>query len=529
MSTSPQSCLRTVLALGGFTLAAMAAAPGQEAPSTGEFRSATSTAQLDVLMLYTPAARTYAGGVNAMKAAIYSHIALANRCYSNSDMPITLRPTAMMEVDYTEAGTLNEDLARLQNPADGHMDEVIGLRNTYGGDLVALIRRNDAAGVAGIAYVNTGNGDSGFSSWAFSVTADIWASGNLAFPHEIGHNLGCNHDRQNASGATHPYAYGWRFQGGNNVQYISVMAYYPGTRIPHFSNPTIRYQGTATGVASGASAADNALRHEVTAAGMAAYRNTASLPGSGVRGDFNGDGKVDIVLSNTSNGARQVWLMSGNSRDQLITLPSGSAPWQVATIADMNADGHSDIIYQNVSTGERSIALMNGVVRTGTATLATGAPEWRIVGAADFSGDAKPDLLFQNVSTGARSIGVMNGTARVGTLPLAAGSPAWRMMATADFNGDGKTDIIYQNLNTGERSIVLMDGATRLAAVVMPTGDPAWQVMAAADFNNDGKPDLLFQNIHTGACSIGLMDGTTRTTSMAAPAATGAAWRVGNR
>ena len=503
-------------------------APAEAPYPVEEGRLATTTTQLDILMAYTPAARAYAGSASAMRAAIHSHIALANRCYANSDMPIVMRPVGIVETSYTEASTFNDDLTRLQSTNDGVMDELHTLRTTRGADLVALIRRNSAAGVAGLAYVNSGNGDAGFIPWAFSVTADIWASGNIAFPHEVGHNMGCWHDRDNSSGATHPYAYGWRFYGNDSVQYITVMAYYPGTRIPHFSNPTINYQGVATGVASGGTAADNALRHEITLAGSAAYRPLGTTVGSGVRGDANGDNTLDLFLQNTSTGERAIWLMSSATRNQTVVLTTGSTAWQIALVADMNADGHTDLVFQNISTGERSIWLMSGAARSSVVTLPTGALAWQMAAAGDFNADGKTDLVYQNTTTGERCIWLMNGTARLSVFTLPTGALAWQIAACADFNADGKPDLVYQNTTTGERCIWLMNGTDRLSVVTLPTGITAWRIAAAGDINTDGKPDLIFQNTTTGEVSVWYMNGTTRTSTATLPAAASAAWRISN-
>jgi hypothetical protein len=525
--------LRLLPVFAALSLAAQVVPPGRTAVNSpypvAQGRTFTTTTQLDILMAYTPAALSYAGGSSAMRAAIHSHIALANRCYVNSDMPITLRPVGIVQTGYTEAANFNDDLTRLQNSGDGVMDELHTTRNTRGADLVALIRRNSAAGVAGLAYVNTGNGDAGFAPYAMSVTADIWASGNIAFPHEIGHNLGCWHDRGNSSGATHAYAYGWRFYGTDNIQYITVMAYYPGTRIPYFSNPTINYQGTPTGVATGSNAADNALRHEVTAAGSASYRALGTTAGSGVRGDFNGDGVVDLVLQNPSTGERALWLMSGATRNQNVVLATGATAWQVALVADMNTDGHPDIVFQNTSTGERSIWLMSGTARASVFTLPTGALAWQMAAAGDFNADGKTDLVYQNTSTGERCIWLMNGTARLSVFTLPTGALAWQIAAAGDFNADGKPDLVYQNTSTGERCIWLMNGTARLSVVNLPAGTTAWRIAAAGDLNADAKPDLVFQNTGTGELSVWYMNGTTRGSTASLPAPASSAWRVSNR
>lgn len=491
-------------------------------------RVAIASSTVDVLVLYTPAAKAYAGGTAGMEAAINAYIAAVNTGYQNSDIALTLRLAATAETNYTESATFNTDLQRLQNPSDGIMDEAHTLRSAYGADLVALIRRNSAAGVAGLAYVGPGTGAASFASYAFSVTADNWALGNWAFPHELGHNFGAWHDRQNSSGATHPYAYGWRFYGNDSIQYITVMAYYPGTRILHFSNPSVSYQGQPTGVAYPASnAADTALLHETAGAGTAAFLTSTTPVASGIRGDFTGDAKPDFVLWNSSTGARALWTMNGATRSAISALPSGSTAWQIMTTADFNADGHADIIFQNFTTGGRTIWLMNGPARQSIVELPVGLPAWRIGTAADFNADGQVDLIFHNTTDGRRSLWLMNGTTRISVVDLPTGLPAWHIAASGDFNADGKPDILFQNVADGRRSLWLMNGITRTAIVDFPQGLVTWRIVAAHDMNADGHTDIIFENTADGRRSLWLMNGVTRVSVVDLPT-TDAAWKISN-
>ncbi len=481
---------------------------------------------VDVLLLYTPAARAYAGGYAGMQAALQSFIAATNTAYANSQVDLTVRLVGSSEVSYTESSSFNTDLVRLQNGSDGYMDEAASLRDAFGADLVGLIRRDAAAGVAGLAYVGGGDGNASFAPYAYSVTADNWALGNWAFPHELGHNYGCWHDRQNSS-STHPYAYGWRFYGNNGSQYITVMAYYPGTRILYFSNPSVLYQGQPTGVASPASnAADNALLLSVSAPGTSAFRATKTISGSGVRGDFNGDGVSDLLLLNPQTGARQVWFLQNGARSGTALLAGASVDYQPVALGDFNGDGHSDVVYQNLATGDRSVVLCQATARIGTLSLPTGSAVWRIVTSGDFNGDTKPDFFFQNIQTGERVIGLMDGNTRIGTVTLPAGTPAWLAVGTGDFNRDGSIDVVYQNTQTGERSIGLYSGTTRTGTLAMATGSPLWPIVGGGDFNGDGHADLVYQNTTTGDIVLGFFNGAVR--SSTANLSGAGAWRVVN-
>jgi hypothetical protein len=77
-------------------------------------------------------------------------------------------------------------------------------------------------------------------------------------------------------------------------------------------------------------------------------------------GDFNGDGKQDILWRNTQTGGVDIWYMNGPtilSRDHVATV---SLQWKIAGIGDFNGDGISDILWQNTVEGSFVIWLMHG-------------------------------------------------------------------------------------------------------------------------------------------------------------------------
>ena len=78
-------------------------------------------------------------------------------------------------------------------------------------------------------------------------------------------------------------------------------------------------------------------------------------------GDFDGDGKADILWQN-DNGAAAIWLMDGYQ----IKIGSGvgsinpGPAWNVVRTGDFNGDGRSDILWQH-DNGQPAIWLMNGL------------------------------------------------------------------------------------------------------------------------------------------------------------------------
>jgi len=206
---------------------------------------------IDVMVVYTPASRTLAGSEAAMETMILNAADMANVSYANSTIPLTLTVAHMAEVEYVEDYSLALALAKLTFDNDGVMDEVHDLRDTYEADMVSLIA--SGGDVAGIGWILTAL-DAAMAQRAFSITT-YYSLGSLTFPHELGHNMGCDHDQENITAEgyrLYSYARGWRFYAAEDGKLKrTVMSYAPGTRIPYFSNPDISYMGTPTGVPVG--------------------------------------------------------------------------------------------------------------------------------------------------------------------------------------------------------------------------------------------------------------------------------------
>jgi len=210
--------------------------------------------RIDVLVVYTPAVENFFNGPTGVRAQLLATFAVSNEALENSDVDAVFNLLGPELVNYTEAGDLGDDLDRLQAPNDGFLDEVHALRDQYGADHVALMRRDGDGSLAGKASVL--ERDAGLPDFAFSVFSDVDGLSNFVFAHELGHNLGLAHafDEDGEDGIRN-FARGWRFNS-TTASYRTIMATTTGfTRIPFYSNPNVTFDGEPTGNASAGDAA----------------------------------------------------------------------------------------------------------------------------------------------------------------------------------------------------------------------------------------------------------------------------------
>jgi hypothetical protein len=230
------------------------AAPDGASPTDGDGGSGDLTLggclplsfnYFDVMIVYSDDARAQAGGTNAIRSECANAVAQMTITYLNSSLPIRARLVHMEEVSYNESGSFEDHLERLTDPSDGILDGVHGTRDTVDADFVSLFVADSESG--GLGWCMAGSDE------AFCIVRWEQATSSLTLAHEVGHNLGCAHNPEDADCEPTDNGYGHNFfVDAENMWRHSVMAYSRNgsTRVGWYSNPSIFYMGEPTGTAT---------------------------------------------------------------------------------------------------------------------------------------------------------------------------------------------------------------------------------------------------------------------------------------
>ena len=217
-------------------------------------------------------------------------------------------------------------------------------------------------------------------------------------------------------------------------------------------------------------------------------------------GDFNGDGKLDLVVSGTdfSNFTEQTYVLIGNG-DGTFQTPNPVAPGNgTVSVVDLNKDGKLDLIIW--ATPFIEIFLGNG---NGTFTEKATYPNSTLnfsfqVGVADFNGDGKLDITDGYTAI----FGNGDGTFQDVTASLINISGALGTVVSGDFNGDGKSDLAIGLSGSNPSVYILLgDGTGNYSVAHSYSASSTPFSLKTADFNNDGKLDLFFTTDTTTTAS----------------------------
>lgn len=187
--------------------------------------------------------------------------------------------------------------------------------------------------------------------------------------------------------------------------------------------------------------------------------------------DLDGDGKPEIITANRTDGTVTVYLntsvpgtIDNNTLAAGVSYPAGKGPFHVA-IADIDGDGKADIIVSNTDSNTFSVlknlsttGTINGTSFSAPVTYFSGnAPDLLDVG--DLDGDGKPDIAVCNGQSG--TVSIFKNTSTAGIIDqnsFAAKSDFTSSqfpygVVIGDLDGDGKPELAVANEGAGAISI----------------------------------------------------------------------------
>jgi hypothetical protein len=187
-------------------------------------------------------------------------------------------------------------------------------------------------------------------------------------------------------------------------------------------------------------------------------------------GDFNGDGKTDVLVHSATQGKVEIWFMDGDRITQSLPLPNVSKT-STPSVGDFNGDGKTDLFWQDSASGEKRIWLLDGdrLISDATVKLPGNAGNFEL---RDFNGDGRTDILDRNRLYGSNRLWLWGelGLEPETPIDLPFSQPDGSFQY-GDFNGDGRVDILSQSPGQGA-SIwqISTQGEVNVSDFIFPKG-----------------------------------------------------------
>ncbi len=229
-------------------------------------------------------------------------------------------------------------------------------------------------------------------------------------------------------------------------------------------------------------------------------------------GDFNGDGRPDLAVTNDPPD-NDISIILGDGTGKFATVSRikspTSVPFGFLATGDFNNDGKQDIAATYVSYGELIIMHGDGLGAFSSPVGHVAGVRPNFIVAADFNADGFKDLAVgDSESTPDNRYHLSILLANSGGLGAASAiqmAGRTRSLDAGDLNGDGKIDLIVGGENAS--SSLIGDGTGNFSRMTLPFQNNIGPVVKIADINNDNKADIVTRE-PVGFTKISFGDGT---------------------
>jgi hypothetical protein len=277
-----------------------------------------------------------------------------------------------------------------------------------------------------------------------------------------------------------------------------------------------------------------------------AWQNAANLSSLGnlvdgkhafYTGDFDGNGKTDVLVYANADGSWRFGLSDGTKLTwSVASTTPGYGDLLDGTrrtfIGDFTGDGKSDVLFYFNGDGNWWLGASTGTSLTWSKMSTTSGYGNLLDGShalytGDFDGNGKADVLFYYNGDGNWWLGASDGTA-LNWKNLGSTSSYGNLLAsdhrllTGDFNGDGKRDVLMYSGGDGNWWLGASTGTSLTwsqAGNRVGLGDWSHRFFVG-DYDGDGKSDVAVYNSDDGSFAVGRSDGA-QLTFHAAGSATG--------
>jgi len=329
------------------------------APTAAAAPGSTTLYTSDILFLYDAATKTAIGTTEAVENH-FATIVTAMNVYLSKSLVDNLQwhlAGVAQAPTYATTNDLNDDIAELLSSGTELGQFARTQRTLFGADQVQLVisGTRDSAGIAHCP---------GY------LSVVVHGSDSATNAHELAHNFGCLHDRQEEQATDgdghYYYAYRFTYQGEDVGTIMSYASYY----VPYFSNPLVTDYGTALGIDAGQpKAAYNArwLRENAASIANLVDSKTVTTPvitAQPTSVTITAGNSFSLVVTATGDSLAYQWSKSG------VDIPGATAATYTKSSATTADAGTYSVLVSNSAGSVRS----NSVTVTVNAATPTTPP-----------------------------------------------------------------------------------------------------------------------------------------------------------